>query len=71
MPLNYRTPENVSPSYQEVNNRMSAFGSGHPTGANFALADGSVQFISDEIDYITYQSMSTRAGGEIIDNAKF
>jgi prepilin-type N-terminal cleavage/methylation domain-containing protein/prepilin-type processing-associated H-X9-DG protein len=45
--------------------RETAFGSLHPGGANFALVDGSVQFISNAIDTTTYQALSTRAGGEI------
>lgn len=66
MPLNYRTPDNASAGYTEVNNRMSAFGSGHPVGANFAFVDGSVHFINDTIDFVTYQALSTRENGEVI-----
>jgi prepilin-type N-terminal cleavage/methylation domain-containing protein/prepilin-type processing-associated H-X9-DG protein len=36
------------------------FNSRHPGGANFALGDGSVQFITDDIDTALYQAMSTR-----------
>jgi prepilin-type N-terminal cleavage/methylation domain-containing protein/prepilin-type processing-associated H-X9-DG protein len=46
--------------------RLAAFGSGHTGGANFAFADGSVRFISNDIDTFNYQAMSTRAGGEVI-----
>jgi prepilin-type N-terminal cleavage/methylation domain-containing protein/prepilin-type processing-associated H-X9-DG protein len=66
MPLNYRTPATATPGYTEVNNRMSAYGSGHPAGANFAMMDGSVQFISSSIDFVTYQALSTRQGSEIV-----
>lgn len=66
MPLNYRTPDNASAGFTEVNNRMSAFGSGHPAGANFAFVDGSVHFLPDTIDFITYQALSTRENGEVI-----
>jgi len=45
--------------------RTSAFGSLHPGGANFALVDGSVRFISQTIDMIPYRALSTRAGIEI------
>ncbi len=65
-PLNYRTPENATASYSEVNIRMSAFGSGHPGGANFCLCDGSVTYVQDTIDLITYQALSTCREGEVI-----
>lgn len=66
MPLNYRTPVTATAGYSEVNNRMSAFGSGHPVGANFAMMDGSVQFLKESIDFITYQALSTREAGEVV-----
>ena len=43
-----------------------AFRSLHPGGGNFAFADGSVKFIKDSINIITYRQLSTRAGGEIV-----
>ncbi|PQO38016.1 DUF1559 domain-containing protein [Blastopirellula marina] len=65
VPPNYTTPANVPPSYVAVNLRMSAYGSGHPGGANFAMTDGSIRFLSETINMVVYQSMSTKAGGEI------
>ena len=44
-----------------------AFRSEHPSGANFAHCDGSVHFVATGIDKVTYDSLATRAGGEIID----
>ena len=44
--------------------RLSAFGSLHPGGANFALVDGSTRFVSEAIDMTVYRAVSTRAGGE-------
>ena len=41
------------------------FKSLHPGGANFALADGSVHFLSETMDYKTYNALGTKAGGEI------
>ena len=33
--------------------------------ANFLFADGSVRLITEQIDFSVYQSLSTKAGGEI------
>ena len=41
-----------------------AFRSEHPGGANFALADGSVQFVRDSVAPATFAALGTRAGGE-------
>ena len=38
----------------------------HTGGVNVALMDGSVRFVSDSIDLDLWQSMSTRAGREVI-----
>jgi prepilin-type processing-associated H-X9-DG protein len=46
--------------------RQGAFGSKHPGGANVALADGSVRFLSSSMSLITLQALSTQAGGEVI-----
>ena len=43
-----------------------AFRSEHTGGANFAMTDGSVQFVRDGIAADTYRALSTRAGGEVI-----
>ena len=42
------------------------FKSLHPGGANFVLADGSVQFLPTAIDYRLYNNLGTRAGGEAV-----
>ena len=44
------------------------FKSLHPGGANFALCDGSVRFISENIDYVTYQKLGDRSDGQPIGN---
>jgi prepilin-type N-terminal cleavage/methylation domain-containing protein/prepilin-type processing-associated H-X9-DG protein len=40
------------------------FKSNHPNGANFALADGSVKFITDSIDMRNYQYLGCRDDGQ-------
>jgi prepilin-type N-terminal cleavage/methylation domain-containing protein/prepilin-type processing-associated H-X9-DG protein len=42
------------------------FRSRHPGGANFSFADGSVKFIKNSINYLTYRSLGTRSVGEVI-----
>jgi prepilin-type N-terminal cleavage/methylation domain-containing protein/prepilin-type processing-associated H-X9-DG protein len=46
--------------------RYNAWGSGHPGGVNFAMCDGSVTFVSDQLDQLILARLSTRAGEEII-----
>ncbi|MFN3158127.1 MAG: DUF1559 domain-containing protein [Rubinisphaera brasiliensis] len=43
-----------------------AFRSQHQGGANFAMADGSVRFVGENIYHQLYQDLSTRAGGEVV-----
>ncbi|MEQ8638414.1 DUF1559 domain-containing protein [Gimesia maris] len=43
------------------------FRSLHTGGAHFAMADGSVHFLSENINNELYQALSTRAGGEIVE----
>ncbi|MBN2292394.1 MAG: DUF1559 domain-containing protein [Pirellulales bacterium] len=40
----------------------------HPGGCNFLFADGSVQFLTDEMDVATFCMYYTKAGGEVIDD---
>jgi prepilin-type N-terminal cleavage/methylation domain-containing protein len=41
-------------------NTSQGFKSEHPGGAHFLLTDGSVQFLSDNLDYATYQRLGDR-----------
>ncbi len=43
------------------------FRSDHPGGGNFLYADGSVHFINEDIDMLTYQRMSTMAGDDVVE----
>jgi prepilin-type processing-associated H-X9-DG protein len=42
-----------------------AYRSEHTGGVNFAFADGTVRFQSENMSSVLYQALSTRAGGEI------
>jgi prepilin-type processing-associated H-X9-DG protein len=39
------------------------FGSDHPSGAHFVFADGSVRFILQVIDLLSYQRLSNKSDG--------
>ena len=41
------------------------FRSDHPGGCHFLFADGSVHFLTETIDMLTYQNLSTVQGGEM------
>ena len=41
------------------------FGSYHPGGTQFLLGDGSVDTVTQHIDFVVYQAMCTRAGREV------
>jgi prepilin-type N-terminal cleavage/methylation domain-containing protein/prepilin-type processing-associated H-X9-DG protein len=67
VPINYQVPPETSVGDGAVaDDRMCAFGSLHPGGANFALVDGSVRFVSDQTPVDILQALSTRAGGEAV-----
>lgn len=44
-----------------------AFHSYHPTGAQFAMVDGSARFVADTIDLAAYRALATRNGGEVVE----
>ena len=56
---------NLSP-YTANNFNNVSFGSQHTGGAHFLLGDGSVQFLSQNIDFNTYRQLGSKAGGEVV-----
>jgi prepilin-type processing-associated H-X9-DG protein len=60
-PLNYLPIPPTPNNYWDV----MGFRSLHPGGAHFAMADASVDFVDEGIDYNLYQNLSTKAGGEV------
>jgi prepilin-type N-terminal cleavage/methylation domain-containing protein/prepilin-type processing-associated H-X9-DG protein len=53
-------PLNTPPGAgRTVDRQNGAFGSEHPGGAQFAFADGHVDFLSDDVEPATYRALST------------
>ena len=55
-----QTPEDMTDP-----NTVGGFGSWHVGGAQFALGDGSVRFLSESIDIEVYESLGKRADGTL------
>ena len=69
VPINYQVPSWADLS--TLDDRSCAFGSGHPGGANFAFADGRVQFLRNSTSLKVLQALSTRAGGEPVSEGDY
>jgi prepilin-type N-terminal cleavage/methylation domain-containing protein/prepilin-type processing-associated H-X9-DG protein len=50
---------------------VGSFSSVHPGGAQFALGDGSVRFISESVDHTALQRLANRADGSIVSADEF
>ena len=79
VPINYRMPvgydarqEATPPATSSAEffihqqRRICAFGSAHPGGASFAMADGSVHFLAESLPLETLQALCTRQGQEVV-----
>lgn len=59
----------VGNSASKMNNYASSptgYSSNHVGGIHILVADGTVRFLSENIDFTTYTSLSTKAGAEVI-----
>jgi prepilin-type N-terminal cleavage/methylation domain-containing protein/prepilin-type processing-associated H-X9-DG protein len=43
----------------------------HPGGVNVAFIDGSVRFVKNTVNIVTWWALATRAGGEVIDASSY
>lgn len=66
VPINYQHPVGVAVNATYENRRVTAFGSAHAGGAQFAMADGSGRFINQNISLTLLQQLSTRAKKEVV-----
>lgn len=64
-PINF-APDDIPGGNGGEDTRCSSFSSTHVGGAHALLCDGSVRFISENLDRNVYKSLSTRSGGEVI-----
>ncbi len=63
-PINNRDQDFGLPTINSLHISDFAFGSQHPGGAQFVLADGSVRFLPDSIDPVVYSRLGDIQGGE-------
>ncbi|MDX1946236.1 MAG: DUF1559 domain-containing protein [Pirellulaceae bacterium] len=57
---------NSATAYQHYADRkMNAFGSNHPGGANFALADGSTRFVPQTLSLASLRTLCVRDDGQV------
>lgn len=64
------TPQEVPPVIKPPNQPLAntdEVWANHPTGANVLFCDGSVHFISEDVNALVWSWLATRAGGETAD----
>ena len=52
--------------YGRYAGHASGFSSEHPGGGNFTMGDGSVHFLSTDVEQKILIALSTRRGGEVV-----
>lgn len=62
-----RTPTSCAVAGACGQHETPGFRSDHSGGGNFLFADGSVHFLNESINMLTYQQLSTMAGGDIVE----
>ena len=62
----YRRRPIAEPPVERGNLYVGGFESHHPGGANFALGDGSVRFLSETIEPAVLQQLAHRAAGKLL-----
>jgi prepilin-type N-terminal cleavage/methylation domain-containing protein/prepilin-type processing-associated H-X9-DG protein len=67
VPINFDAGDCITGGpYGCQDQRLNAYGSGHPGGATFVFCDGSARYMSESTSSITLASLTTRAGDEVI-----
>lgn len=69
-PSLYESPQVIHPPDSPLGHTDEMY-SLHPGGANVLLGDGSVRFIKQSINLLTWQALSSRSGGEVISADSF
>ena len=66
IPLNLRIPGTPPQNCSNLWQQNYSFMSRHISGANFALCDGSITYVNEQIDMTVYQAMATIDGDESV-----
>ena len=67
-PINHMNASLIANRPTQANPRWDesiGFRSFHPGGAQFALGDGSIRFVTENLDGVLYRSLASRMGGEV------